>query len=218
MRQKVSFLTSLTLLLALSLLLCPKNTNGALRSRHRAVIDSPDVKEKPPLNNKLRKLLEKPKKVVNNFVTPTPKNEPGDTINNVQETSKLKKYYDKRSAQVKKLNHPDHKLKSGIFGKLAFYSGLLTILTLLLAFVISSPTLATLDAALYTAGFLGGIVFGLIGITRRKKRGKAIIGLSIIILQIMLFAAIASLASAIATAAPVLFDVMVVLMLLGKGG
>ncbi len=218
MNKKTILLITFIIIPFLTLIIGNTPAQGALKARHRAVIDSPDVKEKPPVYKKLRKILDKQKKEINNFVTPSSASNSTDSAKNIKETGKIKKYYDRRSAQVYKLKHPDHELKSGIFGRLAFYGGLLTVLTLLLAFVISSPTLAFIDAVLYCVGFFGGIIFGLIGITRRKKRGKAIIGLSIILLQIMLFAAIASFASAVAAAAPVLFDAMVVIMLMGKGG
>ncbi len=198
-------------------LLIPRNPVLAiLPSRHKIVVDSPAT-DKPQVLRQLKHFLGRQKEAVTKFTTPTRSDSAAVDTAGSKEPGKLKRFYDKRANQVYRYKHPDHKLRSGIFGKLAFYCGLLTLLALGLAFVVTSHTLGGVIAVLYSIGFFGGLVFGGIGITRRQKRGKAILGLGIILLQILLFAGIASFASGVAAAAPALFDVMVVIMLMGRG-
>jgi hypothetical protein len=216
MKNNLTGFITVFLFTLLSFLLSHSPAYAVLRARHKAVVDSPD-NGKPPVLNQLKHLLGKEKEAVTKFTTTKHADSAAVDSPGAKEQGKLKRFYDKKADQVYRYKHPDHKLRSGIFGKLAFYCGLLTLLALGLAFIVTSHTLGGVIAVLYSIGFFGGLVFGGIGITRRRKRGKAILGLGIILLQILLFAGIASFASGVAAAAPALFDVMVVIMLMGRG-
>jgi hypothetical protein len=110
--------------------------------------------------------------------------------------------------------HKNHKIRSGIFGRLSLYFSLLSFIGFIVAVCsIHSPLLGVgLVVWLYGATF--AVISGLIGLHHRRKKGMAIAGIVIGVLQFALLAAIASFFSAVAAALP---GIMVAIMILGHG-
>ena len=110
--------------------------------------------------------------------------------------------------------HKNYKIRSGIFGRLSLYFGLLSFIGFIVAICsIGSPVLgAGLVVWLYGATF--AVISGLIGLHHRRKKGMAIAGIVIGVLQFVVLAAIASFFSAVAAALP---GIMVTIMILGHG-
>ena len=209
----LSAFTRYLFVLIVLLLVGAQPARAAFPVRVRARADSPAV-EKPPVFNRRQRFYNQQVDAAQKFVAPAF----ADSVAvKKHKHGKLKKFFDRKAEQAYRIQHPDHDLKSGIYGKLAFYCGLLSVVSLLCAFIVTAQWLALLIAILYTVGFLGSIVFGLIGITRRRKRGKAILGLAIGLFQVFLFVAIASFASSVAAAAPAIFESIAFLLLLGRG-
>ena len=108
----------------------------------------------------------------------------------------------------------DHKIRSGIFGRLAFYCGLVS----LIGFIVAMCTLFTpfhinaLTVWVYFALF--ALVFGTIGLVHRKKKGMAVAGLALGCLQVVLLVAVGAFISAVVSAAPA---IMAAMFILGHG-
>ncbi len=201
-----------------------------------SAIDSPGGEQgkTPELLNKLKRIykdkageIEKKSWFPGNKVTGTDSlaYQPKDTTGKaqVQENkpgifSTLQDTYNKKTAQVEAYTQPKRPLKSGIYGKLSFYMGLTSLFAIGIAFLSLSPFLMQVDAVLWLLSLPACLIFGLIGVTRRKKRGKAILGLMMGGFQVALIAAFISFLSAAATAGPVIFDVLAVLLFMGHGG
>ncbi len=96
---------------------------------------------------------------------------------------------------------PRHK-RSGIFGRLSFYFGLLSSIAFVVALcTLFSPALTTaLVVWLYSAFF--AVVLGIIGMFRRKKKGMAMAGIILGVTQFALLAAVMSFISAVVSALP----------------
>lgn len=107
--------------------------------------------------------------------------------------------------------HPAHAKRSGIFGRLSLYLGLLSVAAFILAMcTLFSPFLVT-AVVIWLYSDLFAVIFGSIGLVRRKKKGMAIAGIVLGVSMIALFFAIMAFLSAVASALPAIMATIIIL-------
>jgi hypothetical protein len=102
--------------------------------------------------------------------------------------------------------------RSGLFGRLSLYLGLLSIAAFITAIcTLFTPFLLTAVVIWLYSDFFA-VIFGTIGLVRRRKKGMAIAGIVLGVSMIALFFAVVSFLSAVVSALP---GIMAAVILIG---
>lgn len=126
---------------------------------------------------------------------------------------------EKVARDAKKIRDPKRirKERSGIFGRLSLYMGLISIVAFILTLCfLANPVVGNI-AGVWVLSSILAVPLGWIGMVHRRKKRMAIAGLLIGLMQIVIFYATISLAVSLYTAAQSAFPILVFIMLAGRG-
>lgn len=133
---------------------------------------------------------------------------------------KAKTLKDEKAARdAKKIRDPKRirKERSGIFGRLSLYMGLISIAAFILTLCFLANPLVGNIAGVWVLSSILAVPLGWIGMVHRRKKRMALAGLLIGLMQIVIFYATISLAVSLYTAAQSAFPVLAFIMLAGRG-
>ncbi len=124
---------------------------------------------------------------------------------------------DKAASDAKKIRDPKTrgKLRSGIFGRLSYYMGLISILAFILPFFLSGPIIGYFVKVWLLSSILA-VPLGCIGLMHRRKKRMAIAGLLMGLVQIGIFYVAISLPLSLLIVA-LCFPIQLLCMLMGRG-
>ena len=147
-------------------------------------------------------------------ITPVQADSPTDSRQS-KFLKKLELLKEKQTAnQSDNAARPARPLRSGIFGRLAFYLGLLSVISLILLLFTLTANIAGTYAGIWLISSFLAIILGLIGLHKRRKKGMALAGLVIGLGEVALMFALASFISAVAANLPA---IMATIFVLGRG-
>ncbi len=133
---------------------------------------------------------------------------------------KAKALKDEKAARdAKKIRDPKRirKERSGIFGRLSLYMGLISIVGFIFTLCFLANPLVGNIAGVWVLSSILAVPLGWIGMVHRRKKRMALAGLLIGLMQIVIFYATISLAVSLYTAAQSAFPVLAFIMLAGRG-
>ena len=126
---------------------------------------------------------------------------------------------EKAERDAKKIRDPKRirKERSGIFGRLSLYMGLISIAAFILTLCfLANPVVGNI-AGVWVLSSILAVPLGWIGMVHRRKKRMALAGLLIGLMQIVIFYATISLAVSLYTAAQSAFPILAFIMLAGRG-
>ena len=126
---------------------------------------------------------------------------------------------EKAVRDAKKIRDPKtlRKERSGIFGRLSLYMGLISIAAFILTLCFLANPLVGNIAGVWVLSSILAVPLGWIGMVHRRKKRMALAGLLIGLMQIVIFYATISLAVSLYTAAQSAFPILAFIMLAGRG-